>query len=766
MGDGGQARATRGARQLVSTGGARTPWWKQSWFHEALWALGAALTSFLTAAWVLQLWDAPLRVPFVPNGDSLLGFTPIKNMLENGWYLFNPSLGAPHGSSLWDFAALAGDLPQWAGMRLLGFVIPDPVLLMNAWFLLGFATVGGASFFTFRALGISRLTGLVLAVLIAVLPYHFFQGQGHLMLAGYVAVPATCWLVMRLLMGLPMVTRRPVAGWRRFTTWGNASVVLACIVAGGTSLYYSAFALILIPLAALVQFLARRDWRLLFRAGQAWLLVLGTMLVTFLPAIIHRFSRGANPAAATRQAFESDFYSFGLGQLLFSTWWHRLPPMREVGQRYLDGAVNLADPGVYLGALFGVTFVGSVAALLVLTLRGRWPGDTRSATMRAAITGSALVFLLGSFGGIGSVIAHLVTPQIRVWTRITPFLAFFCAIALGLAIDWARRKLAGRSHGRIAALALPLLIGAIGILDQTSPGFAPRYAQNAELWGVTKDFVGRIEDQLPDRAMVLQLPLHAYPEGGNVNNMGDYDHLFGYAHSSSLKWSYGSMKGRPEDWGAVAVSNGIQMRTLLIGAAAAGFDAVWVDRAAYRDNGVAIDATIRSLTGDARPITSEGDRWALYGLRPLQSRLVRTNGPRAVDRAGAALVTPTTAVYGAGFYGEERSPDGARWRWAERRAELVLHNPSDAVQVLRWRATLSASPGSRVHVTTGKATLFSTVLVDGRGMLDIPLKAQPGTTTVTVLSTGANQAPPSDPRQLHLNLSEPTIVNQALSIEP
>lgn len=226
------------------------------------------------------------------------------------------------------------------------------------------------------------------------------------------------------------------------------------------------------------------------------------------------------------------------------------------------------------------------------------------------------------------------------------------------------------------------------------------------------------------------------------------------------------MKGRPEDWGAVAVNNGIPMRKLLIGAAAAGFDAVWVDRAAYRDNGVAIDATIRALTGDARPITSEGDRWALYDLDPLRSRLLRANGPRAVDRAGAALVTPITSVYGEGFYGEERSADGARWRWAEQRAELVLHNPFNTVQYLRWRALLGASPGTRVRVTSGTTVLLSSVLVGGRGVLDIPLRARPGTTTVTVVSTGGNQAPPSDARQLNLNLSEPTLVNEALSIEP
>lgn len=725
--------------------------------------LAAAIASFFVASWVLRLWGAPLRVPFVPKGDGLLGFTPIKSMLENGWYLFNPSMGAPHGSDLGDFGALAGDLPQWVGMRLLGFAVPDPVLLMNAWFLLGFPAVAAASFLVFRALDISRLTSLVLAVLIAVLPYHFFQGQGHLMLAGYVAVPATCWIVMRILVGLPMVVRRSGAGWRRLATWSNAGVVLACLVAGGTSLYYSVFALILIPLAALARLIGTGKWRILLHAGYAWVIVLGMLFITLLPATVHRLANGANPTAAARLALESDTYSFGLGQLLFSTWWHRVPFMRDIGARYLNGSVNFADPNTQLGVIFGATFIVSIAVILGLTLRGGWPNGTRSQTIRAATTGAVLVFLIGNFGGIGSIIAHLITPQIRVWSRITPFLAFFCAVAVGLAIDWARRKIAGRPPWRSAAVALPLAIGVIGVLDQTSSALVPPYAANAATWNITRNFVARIEGRLPDGAMVLQLPLYAYPEG---RSGAEYDHLFGYAHSSSLRWSYGAMKGRPEDWSAVAVSKGIPVRTLLIGAAAAGFDAVWVDRTAYPDGGVAVDATIRALTNDERPLTSEGERWALYDLRPLRARLLRANGDRALDRAGAALVTPTVATYGQGFYDEERSADGTRWRWANRRAELVLHNPSDTVQMLRWRAGLTASPGARVQVTAGKTRLLSTVLADGRGDMDIQLRARPGTTTVTVLSTGANVAAPSDSRQLHLGLIGPTLADESLRIEP
>ena len=742
-------------------------WWGSSprW-QEAIWTIGAGLFSFLSASWVLRLWDAPLRVPFVPNGDSLLGFVAIKSMLENGWYLFNPSLGAPHGQQLYDFGALGGDMTQWVALRVIGFVVTDPVVLMNAYFLLGFAAVGALSYLVLRSIGARRLTSLMLSMLIAVLPYHFTQSEGHLMLANYVAVPATCWLVLRVLTGRPLVTRSARTGITRFATWTNAAVIGACILAGATSIYYAVFALLLLAMAGALRALSTWSRRGLGGAAYAWVVVVIALFITFIPALIYRFANGPNPVAATRLPLESDTYSFGLGQLLFSSWGSRIPFLADIGNRYLTNSVNAADPDTQLGLVLGGTFVVSLAVLIALTLRGRWPAGPRSTTIRAASVGAVLVFLIGSFGGIGSIIAHLVTPQIRVWTRITPYLAFFAAVVLALAIDWARARVRRRRGGYAVALALPVLAGAIGLYDQTSPNSAPDYAANSAVWNTTKQFVQQIERALPANSMILQLPLHAFPEAGNVNDMGDYDHLFGYAHSTTLRWSYGAMKGRPDDWAAVAQSDPLPLRTIVINATAAGFRGVWVDRAAYADRGAGVEATIASLTGPQTPIVSGDGRLAFYDLQPLLTRLNRTYSPSRIARAGKALVSPTAVEYGPGFQGEERGPAGARWRWATRDATLVLQNPTTAHRTIVWSGTFTASPGAHVRVAEDGRLLYSRTLNSGRAAFRIPLTSPPGTATVRVTSDGANQAPASDPRTLNLNLAQPTTVDSSLITVP
>lgn len=714
----------------------------------------------------MRLWEAPLRVPFVPDGDSLLGFVAIKSMLENGWYLFNPSLGAPHGQEHFDFGALAGDMTQWVALRVMGFIITDPVVLMNAYFMLGFAAVGALSYLVLRSVGGRRLTALMMSMLITLLPYHFTQGEGHLMLAGYVAVPATCWLLLRLLTGKPLLTRAGHGGLRRFITWNNAIVIGAAILAGATSIYYAVFALLLIVLVAGVRALATWSWRSLLPALYAWILVFVAMFITFIPALIYRFANGPNPLAAVRLPLESDTYSFGIGQLLFSSWGSRIPFLADIGNTYLTNSVNAADPSTQLGLILGGTFVVAFALLIAFTIRGRWPDGDRSTMIRAATVGAVLVFLVGSFGGIGSVIAHLVSPQIRVWTRITPYLAFFAAVVLVLAIDWARTRLRYRRGGYVLALALPIAVGAAGLYDQTSPSTVPNYAANAAVWNTTKQFVQQIERAVPGESMILQLPLRVFPEGGNVGGMTDYDHLFGYAHSSGLRWSHGAMKGRPADWTSAAEAHPLPLRTILINATAAGFRGVWVDRAAYADRGARVESTIVSLTGPQSPIVSGDNRLTFYTLQPLQQKLDATYPPARIALAGVALVSRTVTDYGTGFHSAESGPAGTRWRWATQHAVLTLSNPTTSRRVIMWSGAFSATPRTTVRVTQGGRTLFRRILTTGHARFRIPLASPPGTSTVKVISDGANQAPSSDPRMLNLNVGNPAVSDASLITMP
>ena len=677
----------------------------------------------------------------------------IKTFLENGWYLTNPDLGAPFGQSLYDFAGFSGDVVQWMAIGVLGLVIHDPPLLMNVYFILGYAFITTASFLVLRSVGASRPASFAVSVLFSMLPYHLAHGEYHLMLSNYVAAPAACWLVVRVARGLPLLTRSG-AGWRGWITATNGGTAAAVVLTGATSLYYAVFTIMLVAVATAARGIAVGAWRSLV-PGALTLASVGVMLIlSILPGVVYQWINGPNAAQAVRTPIESDYYSLSLARLLLSFSGHRIEALSDLGNSFVGNSIFIGEGDAGLGSALGATMVGMGIALIVFTIRGRWPASERASMCRVAIMGASTAFLIGTFGGVGSIIAQLVSPQIRAWTRITPFLAFFCAIVLALAIDWLRERPRSRRWGPAFGMALPAIILIGGVLDQTSPTNIPDYRANAAVWNSQAAFVARIERVMPSDAMILQLPLHGFPEAGPEQRMGDYDHLTGYAHSTDLRWSFGALNGRPEAW-TVAVAD-MSLRRLVRGGAAAGFAGVWIDRAGYADNGAGVIAAVKSLTGPAPFLQSEGGRLVFMDLRPLQRTLDRTLTPAERRTLAEQVVTPTAVGYGEGFYGEEQGA-GRTWRWAERTAWLTIDNRSGRPATVRWTAYLTATPGATVRVSTQGRTLFSRRLVGGSAPMDIRIPAPPGMSEVRVTSTGERVAAATDQRKLYLQVVNPRI---------
>jgi hypothetical protein len=147
-------------------------------------------------------------------------------------------------------------------------------------------------------------------------------------------------------------------------------------------------------------------------------------------------------------------------------------------------------------------------------------------------------------------------------------------------------------------------------------------------------------------------------------------------------------------------------------------------------------------------------------------RLGRTYSAERITQAGNALVSPTIADYSTGFMGEEQGPAGTRWRWASQRATLTLTNSAAAAHVLVWSGTFTASPGASVRITSAGHTIYRRTLTSGHAPFRVRLTAPPGVTQVVVTSNGTNQAPPTDPRPLNLNVASPVVRDTALIVVP
>ncbi|MFL5929996.1 MAG: hypothetical protein ACJ75P_01950 [Gaiellaceae bacterium] len=546
--------------------------------------LAAPVLALLAACLVLEVWNADLRRPFDYSGDATFTAAVVKNVVDEGALWENEELGAPRGQELYDFPVFAGDNAQLAIVRVLGFVVRDPIVALNLFFLLTFPLAAFTAFLVLRRLGV-RLPGALLAsVLFALLPYHFLRGEDHLFLAAYWAVPLGCFLVLSVLSDVPLVT--PLRSRRAF------AILAACVIVGSAAVYYAAFTLVLLAAAGALSALARRSWRPAVTTGVLGAAIVVALVVNFAPAILDRLREGSNPAVQ-RFAFETEVFSLRPLQLVLPVPDHRIGALARINADY-ERHVGSTEASF---AALGVVGTFGLAVLLgTLLLAGVRTGAPRGdPLLRYAAVSAFVALLFAMTGGLAPIVSYLISPQLHAWNRLSVFIAFFALLAVALLLD--------RLQGRVAwAVAAALLV--VGALDETTGAMTPRYGEVAREWASDGAWVDAVDAALPEDAAVLQLPYVPFPSSPPVGRMVDYDHVRPYLHSDDLRWSYGAMKGRAEDIGDdVSVAE----------ARAAGYAAIEVDRFGYADNGAAVEADVRRVAR-AAPIVSPNGRLAVYRL--------------------------------------------------------------------------------------------------------------------------------------------------------
>ena len=545
--------------------------------REAAFAAAAAGLASLGATIFLRLWDADVRVPFSYSGDGTLNLTLIKTVMERGWFYENPRLGAPSGQQLYDYPVLSGDGLHVVFFWLAGLFTADPSVVMNVFFLLTFPVTAVVTYLVLRRLAVGPEVALVIAVLYTLTPYHFMRGEVHLFLAAYYVVPIGAYLALSVLDGRARI--------------GLATGALAALVAlASGSFYYSAFTVLLVAVAAVLRFFASRDRRAFLPAGFVVGVILAVSLVQLAPTIVYRVANGTNEEVAKRYWFESENYSLRLTQLLLPVDGHRIDALASRKAEYTEQIPQNEGRAATLGIVASVGFLWLLAVVL-LAVVGAWPGVIARYRGIAALTLASV--LVGTTGGLATLLA-VAWPQIRAWNRLSIFIAFFALLAVGLLLESLRPRLPALGFG---ALLAGLLV--LGALDQTSSFFIPPHAGLAADYRADQSWYRSVERQLGNEASVVQLPHEPFPEPP-LGPRPIYEPAKAYLHTSDARWSWGAMRGRPDDWSALYATR--PAAELVPAAREAGFEAIVVDKFAYPDGGAATEADLR------RVLTTEPER--------------------------------------------------------------------------------------------------------------------------------------------------------------
>ncbi|HUY90028.1 MAG TPA: hypothetical protein VMV10_14930 [Pirellulales bacterium] len=576
----------------------------------AAYALTAA-ASFALAARVLKLWHADLSVPLNDYRDALLHQLWTKSVIEHGWYLTNPSLGAPGALEMHDYP-LAESLHFFA-LKLLGLAAPNFPAAFNLYFLLGFPLAALTCLFALRRFRVSTPSAIAASVLFSCLHYHFFRGEEHLFLASYYLVPLSVMVALWVYLGrlaFPFTNvasgqsqDERAAGQRRF--WASAAVAMLQASAG---VYYAFFACYLLVASGACAALVERRLRPLAFAGALAALTMFGGLANMAPNLLYRFQRGANPEVAQRNLNDAEIHSLKIGQMLLPVPQHRLKKWAGARQKY--DALPLSE-GEKQGCALGV--IGSAGFLLLL---GALALPRTVSAQGRLVHGLALLnisaVLLAVNGGFGTLIALLVSPQFRGYNRISIYLALFALFAAALAFDrvlaWAAD--AGRRRWPLYAALAGMVV--LGVIDQAGRGRVPDYASLKARFTNDAEFVAAVEAQLAPGDMVFQLPYFPFPEHPPVLGVECYDLARPYLHSRQLRWSYGAMKGRDADLWQRDVQ--AQPTAELIEALAEkGFRGIYIDRRGYADRAAMLEAELASLLG-AAPTVSGDEQMSFYRL--------------------------------------------------------------------------------------------------------------------------------------------------------
>jgi phosphoglycerol transferase len=368
------------------------------------------------------------------------------------------------------------------------------------------------------------------------------------------------------------------------------------------SFYYAVFTVILVAVAAVLRFIGTRDRRTLAAGGVVLAAILAVSLVQLAPTLVYTARHGDNDQVAERFTFESEVYSLKLTQLVLPLDSHRIDAFARIKQNYSERFPQIDANAATLGVVATAGFVW-LLAVAFFSLVGRAPPGRHA--QLAALTLAA--FLIATVGG-GGTLFGVIWSQVRAWNRLSIFIAFFALAALAFGLGALGRRIRGPAFAAVLAALL-----ALGLYDQTTPGYAPPYETLEGLWDEDRRFIGSLERRLPDGAMVVQLPYETFPEPP-AGRQAVYEPVKAYLHSETLRWSWGAMRGRPGDWAAAMVA-GKPAADVVAAARRAGFAGILVDRLGYADDGAAMDADLRRALG-AQPTPSPNGRYLFFTLAP------------------------------------------------------------------------------------------------------------------------------------------------------
>jgi len=553
--------------------------------NEWQWWLPGAVLCFLLASILMSGFPAGLlpnfSYPFTYAGDGL-SQTWLAQRAVEGWIFDNPRSGYPFGSNFLDYPGSDGG--NLFLLKVFGTLTGNPFIAINLYFLTSFAATFVSAYCVMRAVGVGRALALAGAVVFDFIPFHF-QRIDHLFYTWYFSAPLFFYIGLRIANG-PLRIADGGSG-RRVPRW---LVALGLVALGCFGVYYAVFGLIILAVVFLTGVLGPLNPQTMRRAALAMCLVASGVLLNIAPNIVHKQLNGVNIEVAQRDRVDSEIYALKMVQLLLPRPDHRSAKIGAVAKGYNATFAPLNEN--YMSSLGMVGAVGFLAMFLVLAAAIAGRRIDRNLCLVALFT--LVLFMFGTLGGFGSLFSQLISTSIRAWNRISIFIGFGALLGLFMLLQLLCSRYLPRRHVLTAGVAGAIML--FGLLDQTVPACQSCLVETKKDFELDRDFVTAIEKSIPAGSAIYQLPYMPFPESAPLFRLDMYDHVAGFLHSQTLKWSYAGMKARDGDSFFRALSKEPYAKQIDV-LRRLGFSGVYIDRRGYEDNGNEIVARFTELLG-------------------------------------------------------------------------------------------------------------------------------------------------------------------------
>jgi len=555
------------------------------------------------AKWTALQWSQPTAYTEPDKADVVHALAMMKagaggEFMPLAWK-GSRDLGAPYDAN-WN------DWPLVEELQIVFFSLLAKVFGLFAG--LNLATVLGNLLAAITFYGVARfsdcstVSAFVAALAFGLAPFIFAQSPFHLTTEYIWHIPLFL-PVWRWASSEPGTTPRSPRFW---------FAVGVGFLTGLQSPYYTNILCQLTLLGAIILFCHNRSWP----AFKSSLAVIGAAACAFalmnFDTWTYRAVHGPNTGALVREYKWLEIYGLKIVDMV-------IPPITHHSHMLADfaaahrAAAPLQDEGSYLG------FVGLAALALLVGTAIADVVRRRANSIPMEAWQVLWIVLFFSTGGFNAILGSLGFTLFRTGCR-------YSVVILAIALMYAAQRLTAlqretASHKPSGSLPLAAYAAAgalccVILWDQVPrTPTATATATIARQVEADREFVAAMEAALPDRAMVFQLPIMEFPESP-VPGVPPYDHFRPYLYSKNLRYSFGSMKGRPrEDWqkelGKMAFKDAVaEMKNK-------GFAAIYINRNGFPDRGKALEDSLlemgytkpplRNATGELACIVLEKD---------------------------------------------------------------------------------------------------------------------------------------------------------------